>query len=71
MEGKDGWDYKNKNNCSLVEQEFTTKVPYNPKVDFLSTAQERRCGRKRTRTATRGVSMTKLNDHAIKLSSEF
>ena len=60
-----------KNNCSLVEQEFNAKDPYSPKVDFPSTAQERHCWRKRTRTATRGVSMTKLKDHAIILNSEF
>ena len=55
----------NKINYSLVEQEFTTKDPYSPKVNFPSAAQERHCGRKRTRTATRGVSLTKLKDHAI------
>ena len=54
-----------KNNYSLVEQEFTTEDPYSTKVNFPSTAQERHCGRKRTRTAPRGVSMTKLKDHAI------
>ena len=52
-------------NYSLTEQDFTTNDPYSPKVDFPSSAQERHCGRKRTRTATRGVSMSKLKDHAI------
>ena len=69
-EGKDGWEVQlRKNNYSLVEQEFTTKDPYSPKVNFPSTAQERHYGRKRTRTATRGVSMAKLKDHAINSSS--
>ena len=54
-------------NYSLAKQDFTTNDPYNhdsPKVDFPSSAQERHCGRKRTRTATRGVSMSKLKDHS-------
>ena len=54
------------NNYSLVKQQFTTKDFYSPKVNFPSTAQGRHCGRKRTRTATRRVSMTKLKDHAMK-----
>ena len=54
-----------KNNYCLVEQEFTTKDPYSPKANFPSTAQERHCGRKLTRTDTRGLSMIKLKDHAI------
>ena len=54
-----------KNNYSLVEQEFTTKDPYSPKINFPTTVQERHCGRKRTRTDTREVSMTKMKYHAI------
>ena len=54
------------NNYSLVKQQFTTKDFYCPKINFPSTAQGRHCGRKRTRTATRRVSMTKLKDHAMK-----
>ena len=49
----------------LVEPDFTAQDPYSPKVQFPSTAQERHCGRKRARTITRGVSMDKLEDHAI------
>ena len=51
---------------SLVEPDFTAQDPYSPRVQFPSTAQERHCGRKRARTTTRGISMDKLEDDAIK-----
>ena len=56
----DGWGpiKESRPNDSLTEHDFTTNDPYSPKVDFPS-------GRKRTRTATRGVSMSKLKGHAI------
>ena len=53
------------NRYSLTQQNFNCADPYVPKVEFPSNARGRHCGRKRTRTATRGTNIYKLQEQAI------
>ena len=53
------------NRYSLTQQNFNCADPYVPKVEFPSNARGRHCGRKRTRTATRGTNICKLQEQAI------
>ena len=53
------------NRYSLKQQNVNCADPYVPKVEFPSNARGRHCGRKRTRTATRGTNICKLQEQAI------
>ena len=53
------------NRYSLTQQNCNCVDPYVPKVEFPSNARGRHCGRKRTRTATLGTNICKLQEQAI------